>query len=60
MEKLLAKSGVFFSMLIAQRCVIISNQKSLLVCAALTDKTFHTRDLVASLKAGWFFSGPHA
>lgn len=41
-QKLLAKSGVFSSMLIAQRCVTIPNQKSLPVHAALTDQTFHT------------------
>lgn len=31
-----------FSRLIAQGCIIISNQKSLPVYAALTDKAFHT------------------
>lgn len=40
-EELVAKTGVFFSMLIAQGC-IISNRKSLLVYAAWIHTAFHT------------------
>lgn len=42
----MAKSGVFFSMLIAQGCIIISNQKSLPVYAALIHTAFHTYALL--------------
>lgn len=34
--------GVFFSVLIAQGCITLSNQKSLPVCAALIHAAFHT------------------
>lgn len=42
----MAKPGVFFSVLIAQGCIIISNHKSLPVCAALIDTAFHTYTLL--------------
>lgn len=45
-EDLVAKSGLFFNVLIAQGCIIISNQKSLPVCAALIHTSFHTYTLL--------------
>ena len=45
-EELVAKSGVFFSMLIAQGYIIISNQKSLPVYAALIHTPFHAYTLL--------------
>lgn len=45
-EELVAKSGVVFSMLMAQGYIIISNQKSLPVYAALIHTAFHTYTLL--------------
>ena len=45
----MAESGVFFFMLIAQGCIIISNQKSLPVYAALIHTAFHTYTLLSPL-----------
>lgn len=44
-EELVAECEVFFSVLIAQGCIILSNQKSLPVCAALIHAAFHTYPL---------------
>lgn len=45
-EELGAESGGFFSVLIAQGCVTLSNQKSLPVFAALIPAAFHTYPLL--------------